>query len=612
MTFVRFALIAAFVLLARPIWAQSAPQALLTGMDAVEARDWDAVRTAMRGADRLTQDILMRHILRASEGTFEEASSFLARRGDWPGLPFLRQNSETTIPANARSSNVIAFFAPQDPRTGEGALRLATALEASGQRDEARAVRLAAYRSLPMRTETREALVSALGGVSSADHVARAQVFLDRGEPVYAKSILDQLPSDEAALARARIGVQEDADGLTALINAVPSRLAGDPGLAADRFLWRASRGRFDDAVTLTISTPPSSLRAPQRWASWHRAYARRLMREDRPQDAYRLATRHGLTEGSSYVDLEWLAGYLALQKLGDPATALKHFKAHAAAVDTPISLGRAGYWQGRAYEALVNADAARAAFGENAKHQTSFYGLLSAERLSLPHDPALAGGEKHPGWRDAAFTQSSVFEAGVLLIAADRPRLGVRFLTHLAEGLTRDEIGQLGAMAEELGEPYLAVQLAKRGIRYGHLLERPYYPLHPMVNQPLPASPALVLSIARRESEFLPTAVSGVGARGMMQLMPATAQEVAGNLDLPYSASRLLSDPDYNIRLGAAYLAELQDRFGPSPVQIAAAYNAGPSRPLLGWQNMVTLGRVRWISSTGSKASPSAKPATT
>jgi soluble lytic murein transglycosylase len=95
-----------------------------------------------------------------------------------------------------------------------------------------------------------------------------------------------------------------------------------------------------------------------------------------------------------------------------------------------------------------------------------------------------------------------------------------------------------------------------------------------------LPVDPALALSIARRESEFNTGIASPVGALGLMQVMPATAEEVAGWLNLPYSRARLTSDWQYNATLGAAYLAYLQDEFGPSPVMIAAGYNAGPSRP--------------------------------
>jgi soluble lytic murein transglycosylase len=106
------------------------------------------------------------------------------------------------------------------------------------------------------------------------------------------------------------------------------------------------------------------------------------------------------------------------------------------------------------------------------------------------------------------------------------------------------------------------------------------YFPLHPLAEMEIPVAPELALSIARRESEFREDAGSPVGALGMMQLMPATAEEVAGELSLPYSRNRLITDWRYNVTLGARYLDFLREEFGDSPVMIAAGYNAGPSRP--------------------------------
>jgi soluble lytic murein transglycosylase len=87
------------------------------------------------------------------------------------------------------------------------------------------------------------------------------------------------------------------------------------------------------------------------------------------------------------------------------------------------------------------------------------------------------------------------------------------------------------------------------------------------------------MLSIARQESNFDPNARSGPGARGLMQLMPATAEVVARRVGVSYAPS-LLSDTDYNLRLGGYYLGHLVDDFGGSYVMASAGYNAGPGRP--------------------------------
>ena len=89
----------------------------------------------------------------------------------------------------------------------------------------------------------------------------------------------------------------------------------------------------------------------------------------------------------------------------------------------------------------------------------------------------------------------------------------------------------------------------------------------------------AFILSIIRQESEFDMTANSHAGAQGLMQLMPYTAKLVSKQAKLPYSKSRLTTDPEYNINLGSHYIAGLILEYdGAYPFAIAA-YNAGPKR---------------------------------
>ena len=173
-----------------------------------------------------------------------------------------------------------------------------------------------------------------------------------------------------------------------------------------------------------------------------------------------------------------------------------------------------------------------------------------------------------------------------MLLLAAGQDNLAERFFTHLTESLDRSQIGQLGDMLAEMGRPPIQVMVGKRAAQRGIEVPGPYYALHPLAEDPHPVPTELVLSIARRESEFNPEVVSGVGARGLMQVMPRTAQEVSGWINEPYSLSGLLSDPNYNARLGAAYLASLARQFDGNVVMMAAGYNAGPSRPV-GWMQL-------------------------
>ncbi|AMY67606.1 lytic transglycosylase domain-containing protein [Frigidibacter mobilis] len=358
--------------------------------------------------------------------------------------------------------------------------------------------------------------------------------------------------------------------------------MAASPGLAKDRFRWRISRNLYDEAADLLLerSASAEALGAPQGWAGWRATLARREMRVGDPARAYRIASTHHLTSGSSYADLEWLAGYIALRKLDDPETALMHFARFRMAVAGPISLGRAGYWQGRAYDELGREEEARAAYTFAAQYQTGFYGLLAAERLGLPLDPALAGREEYPGLEGAAFAATSVFEAAELLYAAGESGLGERFLLHLAESLGPADLQRLAGHALRHQRPHLALMVAKTAAGQGLVLPAAYFPLNGLEKMDLPVAPELALSIARRESEFDIGVVSHAGALGLMQVMPGTAKMMAEATGQPYALGRLTSDWRYNASLGAAYLAKLTEEFGPAAALVAAGYNAGPGRP--------------------------------
>ena len=329
----------------------------------------------------------------------------------------------------------------------------------------------------------------------------------------------------------------------------------------------------------LAQSKSAKHLGRPEKWAERRRAYARQEMRDGNNKRAYQLASHHFLTSGSNYADLEWLSGYIALRKLDDPGLALEHLVRFRAAIATPISYGRAGYWQGRAHEALGNSAAAKEAYRFAANYQTSFYGQLAAEKIDAPTDSYLTGREKFPDWRTARFMKSSVLHAATLMHYADRPRLAERFIRHLGESLGRTELQQLANLTMEIGRPNIAVRLSKQAARQGHVLPRTYFPVTALAKKKLPVDADLAMSIARRESELDQFIVSPAGAMGLMQIMPKTARKVARDIGIPYSRTKLTSDWQYNARLGSTYLAEQLEDFNGSFILAFAAYNAGPHR---------------------------------
>jgi peptidoglycan lytic transglycosylase len=562
--------------------------ALARALTEMRSEDWDQAARKAGPRGSIGRDIIEWHRLREGLGSPADVLAFLERRPDWPGLAWLRRKSELTM-ARAGIGERLKFYETVSAQTAEGALSLATALLATGHRGDGEAEIVLAWRTRPMGSGLQARVLKEHGKLLKPHHIARLDRLLWDGHLVSARRMLPLVPDNQRKLAEARIALQDTAPGVDARIAAVPDALKSDPGLAYDRFAWRDRKRRQEDAITLMIdrSTDAETLGEPGKWARRRRDLARQDMRDKKYERAYQLAAYHHTTPeiGYSYADLEWIAGYVALRFLNDPKTAVAHFKRFEAAVETPISKGRAGYWLGRAHAAAGQADLAHDAFALGAQYQTSFYGLLAAEQIGRPFDPRLASPPAHPDWRNAVFMGSSVAEAGLMLLSANDLTQAERFLTHLVESLPADQAEKLGAMAVDLNQPHLALMIAKRAARSGQILHEAYYPMHPVADQRLPMAKEMTLAIARRESEFDPVVVSGAGARGLMQVMPATAKLVATELGIlsGHATSRLTREWKYNAKLGANYLAGLAADFDGNVVMMAAGYNAGPRRPM-GW----------------------------
>ncbi|MGI3169691.1 lytic transglycosylase domain-containing protein [Pseudooceanicola sp. C21-150M6] len=557
-----------------------APRPLRSAIAAMRDADWDKAHAIALRDGPAAADYVEWTRLRAGLGTAQDVLDFLGDHAHWPGLDYLRKQSEPDFEL-ASDAQVLAFFDGYLPQTGEGALRYAAALEAAGQQGEAEATVVLAWRTLDLDEATHDRFRAKYVELLAPHHAARLSLSIWEGRSGDTTRMLGLVGADQAALAKARLALRAGAGNVNALIDAVPTALRNDPGLAYDRFTWRIKKRLHDDAKQLMLeqSLIPGGLGFPADWSNRRRSYAREEMRAGNAEVAYQLASTHQLTEGSDYSDLEWLSGYLALRYLDKPELALTHFDNLKNEVVTPISLGRAGYWRGRAYEAMGKTEEAQAAYREGGAHQTSFYGLLAAEKAAIETDPALSGQVSGNDWRETMLRNSDLRELVVLLRSAGLDYDAERFLKHMAETASTEEIESLGRMVEELGDPHLEVMLGKAAVYHDVVIPRHYYALHPMTEMKLPVSMEMALAIARRESEFDPSVTSQVGARGLMQLMPRTAQEMARKLGAAGSVSDQLGYWAYNAKLGSAYLAQLAEEFGGNVMLMSVGYNAGPSR---------------------------------
>jgi soluble lytic murein transglycosylase len=246
--------------------------------------------------DPVARDIVEWRSLRRGGMPWSDYVSFLERNGDWPGLPLLRTRGENAIPGDARAADVIAYFEPQAPGSGAGALALASALQSSGNREAAEAEVIRAWTTMVMTGSTAARLRSAFGDVLNEGdhHQDRLDHLLWENAEDRARAMFPLVPEGWQALAEARLALRARRPGVDELIEAVPEALQSDPGLAFERFLWRMRQGVWDGAGELMAerSTSAEALGRPVVWADRRADLARDVMREGDFDTCYTYAAR--------------------------------------------------------------------------------------------------------------------------------------------------------------------------------------------------------------------------------------------------------------------------------------------------------------------------------
>jgi len=558
--------------------------ALKAGLDALAAGDIDEARSQR---EALKDDPLDQHILTwaiAMSGDPAISSTEIAKAAQilsqWPGAESLRNNSERALYREKPDpKTVIAAFANGEPKTIQGMKMLARAHLALDETEAARAVLSPYWRTEKLEASDEAAIIKEFGAVLSvADHRFRMERMLYAERPKSAQRVAEL--AGAKPLADAWAAVLRNDKNARKLLDAVPAAQRSAGYLFAEaKYLRRAKK--FAEAADVMLKAPrdKDALVDPDEWWTDRRVLARELVDHGDIKTAYRLVAAHSAERTTNIVDAEFHAGWYALRGLDDPKAAAVHFARIAAVADGPISLSRAYYWLGRAAEAGGPGNAT-AYYEKAAVFGTAFYGQLAAARIGSSNISVAYPETSNVDRQN--FTAREAVRAIRRLEQAGYPARADILYRDLAQQMASPgELALLAAMAEKRGDHFLALRVGKiaasRGLNIGALS-------HPVGVIPASADisgagKALAYAIARQESEFNIGAVSGAGARGLLQLLPGTAKEVAKKSGLPYSKDRLTTDAGYNATLGAAFLSEQLVRFDGSYVLTFAGYNAGPRR---------------------------------
>ena len=560
-------------------------------LDLIKRKKWQsAIKIASRAKDKSIYDFTMwRYLLeRNNNANYSDYSSFLKRNETYPRRGRIEYLSEKKLSVKKIGhKKIIDLFEDKKPLSGYGEIVLGESLLQDGQNvDGIKLIKKGWVTADLSKAELRPTYKRVKKYLSSDDHIKRADYLAWENKYWDLKRMLRYLPKEYQLLYNARQLLMSKSYGVDNAISKVPESFRNDPGLSYDRLKWRRKRGRVDSSleILLNIKNTKSYMVRPDKWWVERSIIGRSLIYKKKYQTAYKIVNNHSLEQGTpEYAEAEWFSGWIALSFLNDPILAREHFKSFYQNVGYPISLSRGAFWLGRTYEKLGDPVTADKYYSEASKFPTTYYGQLAHMKIKPDETFSLDETMKANDKYKKEFKDKKLYKLVYLLYEIERDKYTKHILRHLAlDNIEQGSEVLAAELATEISRYDFAIQISKLASyekRFHNQYNYPVISTPTMVGGRKIPNPALILAVIRQESEFDSKANSYAGARGMMQLMTYTAKIVAKQAKLPYSKSRLTSDPEYNINLGSHYLAGLILEYdGAYPFAIAG-YNAGPKR---------------------------------
>ena len=522
-----------------------------------------------------------------NQANFYDYINFINLNSNYPRLSRLRYLAEHKIYLNEiDEKRVIKLFDELDPFSGWGKIMLGQSLIKEGNYNKGVPLIKEGWVTAKLSKKDLRYLRKKLKKyLTTEDHIKRADWMAWENKYWDLKRMLRYLPKDYQALYNARQLLMSKSYGVDTAISKVPAKFKKNPGLQYDRLKWRRKRGRVDSSleILLNVKNNTEYLVRPEKWWIEREIISRSLIYKKKYELAYKIASEHSLEEGPEYAEAEWMSGWIALSFLDDHILATQHFHNFYNNVGYPISLSRGAYWLGKSYEKLNDKKNSEKWFKEAAKYLTTYYGQLAFIKIYPEKGFSLDQEMKISTNAEKEFNNNELTKLVILLHEINKTKFTKDILKHLAKtNIAGGSEILAGNLATSIGRYDYAIQIAKEASyekRFHNNINFPIIKVPSIINKKRMPSPELILSVIRQESEFDTKAYSRVGARGMMQLMTYTAKIVAKQARLPYNKKKLNSNPEYNIKLGSYYMAQLLEQFeGSYPFSIAS-YNAGPKR---------------------------------
>ncbi len=556
----------------------------------MEKSKWPtALSTAKKAKDKSIYNFIQwKHLLtKGNKATYYDYKLFINKNPEYPRINRIKYLSEHKISTERISpEKIINLFKVNAPLSGYGKMILGESLISMGNIQEGTKLIKKGWITAELnRSDLKYFRNKYKKYLNSDDYIKRADYLSWENKYWDLKRMLRYLPKDYQLLYTARQLLMSKSYGVDTAISKVPKKFKNDAGLNYDRLKWRRKRGRVDSSleILLKIKNTKEYMVRPDKWWLERSIISRSLIYKKKYTTAYKIASNHGLLEGPEYAEAEWMSGWIALSFLDDPNLAIDHFRNFYNNVGYPISLSRGSYWLGMAHEKLGEKDTSLKWYKEASKFLTTYYGQLAFLKIYPNENFSLAEMPNIDPKYKKKFYEKSLVKIIYLLDELNKDKYAKNILKHLAnENVDAGSEILAAQLATDISRYDFAIQIAKIASYQKRFINDYNYPIistPKYVNKRKIPESAFILSIIRQESEFDMEANSYAGAKGLMQLMTYTARIVAKQANLPYSKSRLTTDPEYNINLGSHYIAGLILEYEGSYPFAIAAYNAGPKR---------------------------------
>ena len=586
-------------------------------IDAFAAKDESKARALQSEiTDPIGRKLVEWYRLRAGLCEAFEIRAFLDANPAWPDRALLARHFEELLFTQGGDARAIRnAFAKTEPTTGVGLAALASAHLAEGDQDRARELAQRAWREHTIPASLEAGFLDRFGSLlTEADHKWRLDRLLvetprwasqRNARAARVKRLIPLLSKPEQVKAEARLAVFKRSKAATKRMAALPAETSADWGLAFQRVDLLRRRNKDEEAWKILLSAPtdPAEIVSPDGWWAQRQAAAYDALRAGKAKIAFELVREAGPLSVNPLNEQTFLAGWLALRHLKDAKLARPFFQANEKGSDGPLSRSRALYWLGRTHKALGDRSTATDLFKAAAEYTDTFHGHLAREQLGADAPPLVVAPPMAPTAEQInRFNTLDAVRAVVIAGKAGLARsIGRAFISELQRTFDSEaEVAMVAHLAEALSDTQMALRVGKAAIARGMNLLHYSYPIHAFpAYAPLrePPEPALLLGLARQESEFNGQTMSGAGARGILQVMPVTARHICRDYKIKCNISQLMRDPAYNAMLASAYVGDRMADVAGSYILTLTSYNAGPGRTR------------QWLRRMGDPRDPSVDP---